>query len=348
MSRIAQALLIGQMGDDHFILIDHWREHFHREQAKSSGTPVKVVNLRRWIDEPKRMGLPRELQNLIILVFAEQTDRAFYQHGGVARPTIDDLDDELELRSEALPTKADWKAAHSRAQSIFGKVYPEGRNATNMHRLADEIQGMVKQHQPDIEVMRRRLEERLTRYGHDPNTADRSRTARAVAGLVHSITNVSGKAFVEALAKVDIATSETAMGATLAQASVLRSVLEGDDWQLFDALEKVTDERLKVAKEIIQEVRTALACDEHVESLREAVARAKRRAINLLAETKAPKAVSPPPPERGRRVVTSGERKGLTARDVKPLFEGLQNELEANRDRRASVQWSIDEPEGSS
>jgi hypothetical protein len=50
MSRIAQALLIGQMGDDHFILIDHWREHFHREQAKSSGTPVKVVNLRRWID----------------------------------------------------------------------------------------------------------------------------------------------------------------------------------------------------------------------------------------------------------------------------------------------------------
>ena len=348
MTRIAQALQIGQMGDTHFVLSDHWSDHFHREQGKS-GESFKVGNLRRWIDEPKRMGLPRDLQNLIILVFAEQTDRAFYQHGGVVRPTIDNLDDELELRSEALPSEADWKTAHSRAQAIFGKVYPEVRNAGNVRRLADEIQELATQQREDVDTVRRRLEERLVHFGLDPNVADRNRTANAVVALTNALTYSEGKSLIEALVNAEIATSETAMGTAFAQAPTLLPLLAGDDWPLFDALEKLNDSRAQAAGKIIQDLKDALVRDEHVESLKAAFSVAKQRAIRLLSETKdTPPPASPPQPptgEPGRRIVTRGDRKGLTANDAKALFEDLQNRLEIDSNRRASVQWSIDEPE---
>jgi hypothetical protein len=71
---IADPVQLGKTGETHFVLGDHWRSHFLREQAKE-GAAFTVANLRKWMDQPLAMGLPAEAQNLIILTFAGQTNR---------------------------------------------------------------------------------------------------------------------------------------------------------------------------------------------------------------------------------------------------------------------------------
>ena len=55
-----------------------------------------MAKLRQWIDVPAPMGLPIELQNLIILSFAAQTNRRFLRHGGPFEPEVDRLPDDLK------------------------------------------------------------------------------------------------------------------------------------------------------------------------------------------------------------------------------------------------------------
>ncbi len=65
---IANPLKLGEMGLDatHFVLGQHWKNHFTRKVAET-GSAVDVRQLRKWIDDPKRMGLPKEAEHLVIL-----------------------------------------------------------------------------------------------------------------------------------------------------------------------------------------------------------------------------------------------------------------------------------------
>ena len=55
--------------------------------------------LRKWIDEPKPMGLPKEAENLVILLFAEQTNHTFFCTAARCEATLSNLQDLLELRA---------------------------------------------------------------------------------------------------------------------------------------------------------------------------------------------------------------------------------------------------------
>ena len=56
---IANPLKLGEMGLDatHFVLGQHWKNHFTKKVAET-GAAIEVRQLRKWIDEPKPMGLP--------------------------------------------------------------------------------------------------------------------------------------------------------------------------------------------------------------------------------------------------------------------------------------------------
>src|SRR5262249_8675202 len=102
LRHIANPLLLGEMGIDatHFVLGQHWKNHFGRKAAEVGGT-ITVSQLRRWLDDPKPMGLPKEAQNLVILLFAQQTSRAFYLHGApFPEPALTNLPDACELREQ--------------------------------------------------------------------------------------------------------------------------------------------------------------------------------------------------------------------------------------------------------
>jgi hypothetical protein len=65
----AGPLKLGTMnqGLTHFILDDYWANHFARLAAQQGGGAMTVKRLRALIDQPRPMGLPREVENLIIL-----------------------------------------------------------------------------------------------------------------------------------------------------------------------------------------------------------------------------------------------------------------------------------------
>ncbi len=89
MRHIANPLLLGEMGHDatHFVLGRHWQNHFMKKAAET-GSAMTVGQLRRWIDVPKPMGLPKEVKNLVILAVAEQTDRTFHRRSTRSRPWL--------------------------------------------------------------------------------------------------------------------------------------------------------------------------------------------------------------------------------------------------------------------
>src|SRR5262249_26319628 len=95
--QIANPLLLGEMGADatHFVLGQHWKNHFNRKAAQT-GSALTVSQLRQWLDDPRPMGLPKEAANLVILTFAEQTNRSFHLHGGPFDTTLTNLPDSLE------------------------------------------------------------------------------------------------------------------------------------------------------------------------------------------------------------------------------------------------------------
>ncbi len=67
--------------------------------------------LREWTNQPKPMGLPEAVANLVIIVFAEQTNRVFYLHGVAHEATITSLRNDMELREQVLPEQDAWEKA---------------------------------------------------------------------------------------------------------------------------------------------------------------------------------------------------------------------------------------------
>jgi hypothetical protein len=65
MLRIAAPLWLGDMGENRFQAGQHWKQHFERMMNQQGGNAsVSVKTLRKWIDEPKAMGLPSLLEDL--------------------------------------------------------------------------------------------------------------------------------------------------------------------------------------------------------------------------------------------------------------------------------------------
>src|SRR5690606_35538590 len=77
MSQIAVPLQLGDMGETHFVLGRHWYNHLNR---KIEGEWT-VGKLRAALDDPSPTGLPTAAQNLVIQLFADQSNRSFYLHG---------------------------------------------------------------------------------------------------------------------------------------------------------------------------------------------------------------------------------------------------------------------------
>ena len=102
---IANPLKLGEMGLDatHFVLGQHWKNHFTKKAAETGGT-IEVRQLRKWIDEPKPMGLPKEAENLVILIHALQTNHSFFiDTGPFNEVTLGNLPDPCVLRAATAP-----------------------------------------------------------------------------------------------------------------------------------------------------------------------------------------------------------------------------------------------------
>jgi len=350
MRQIANPLQLGDMGQDatHFVLGYYWKNHFTRKAAEAGGT-ITVRQLQQWIDEPKPMGLPKEVQDLVILTYAEQTSRTFYRHGVSVDPTLKDVPSDCELREQKLPNESQWNLAVERAESIFNipSISPL-RKVSNVADLESKVMSKASAHFSSCQKYTQSLQDCLSKFGLDPDSA-RIQTASTTLGLVEQIRSSKLEDVVSIIADTAIATTEAAMGTCLSNAAALGASLEGTNWEIFEAIRKLPDEHKVTAGEIHNTVEEALRSDEHVVPLAQALKAAQSKALRLITElTKLPDTPPKLPepktiPKQGKRTVSKGAQENLGMTAAQELLSSLEQKLSKGQDIRLNIIWIVEE-----
>jgi hypothetical protein len=348
--QVANPLQLGVMHETHFVLGHHWRTHFNRKMSEAGVVNPTVGQLRAWIDQPKVMGLPREVQSLIILVFADQTNRSFFRHGGPVEPAIDGLTDDLELREEVLPPPDHWDKARERAAAIFGFASSPLRNATNVSRLTDEVTRQAGELRDPAGRLVTKLRERLQALGIELADSQRLQTASAGLKLLESLLSPQSTGVVAVLASATMPGSDQALGRSLKSATQVLGTLESINWEVFEAVERLQDARRDAAERIRGRLRDALTQDEFAMALAPVLAQAQRDALNLIVEVQPPPTkpqppVPPPPPpaQPGEEIIDQGD--GIYSQtEARATLDKLQKHLADAPQARLELRWRLIRP----
>ena len=350
---------LGQMAETHLLIEHHWQSHFSQSHARDGGGPITVARLRKWIDMPAPMGLPLELQNLIILVFAASTSRRFTLRGGPYEPTVDSLPDELELREQTLPNADDWQQALQRASSLFGLTLGQTLNAANVGKLVDEVRQKVAEKRDAVTRLVVQVRDRASRYVAGA-TGARQQTAESAQSLLAAVASAADSEVVAVLATADLQTSEAAVGRALGQAKVCADALEaGNYWQLFDVVLKLSGQRSDAAQVIGRRLAEVLTSDEHVVALKGRLEELQRDAMGLLAAATPvppvpapapgvlpvpqpePVTIPPVPANLAPEVVAEKQQLHLTGAEALAALDELKARVTSERDLELTLSWRL-------
>ena len=341
--RIAVPLQLGDMGETHFVLRDEWQSRFLRKQAEEGMPSLTVRRLRAWMDQPEAMGLPRDMQNLVIMGFALQNNYTFSLYGAPVEPRLERLEDELELRQQPLPDEAMWQKATQRVGSILG--IPTSRtllSAASMATLVEETKRVAQQLRPAVAQLCTALQSRLTLLGIEANDTSRLQTAQAALSLLSGIAEADKDNVVDIVARAKVATSETAMAQSIKQATALVAALDNTPWDLFEKIRQLPVARAPHAPSIVEQVKDALTRDEHVVHLADALHKARSAAFELftkIVEESATPVVSPRLP--GKKTDTTNSRRGIGVKEAGALFDSIKKELAAQPGLALDIEWRL-------
>lgn len=347
MRRIAMPLGLGEQHEQAFLLKESWKNHFLKKAALS-GPPLTVAMLRDFTDDPKKMGLPREVQNLLILVFATMTGKSF-TGAKAEEASIESLDDKLELRDQKLPSPADWKTASERADKLFGiGVRPllNVQNATHISRLLEEKCLPLRE---PARQLRSELDRRASLLGIQPN-APRLASATDAAKIVEILLAAKPEDRIDALAHAKFDCPLEAVASSLASAEPqVIPVLRDTRWDFVSALGSLIDARHSRAQAALKSLRESFEGHEYLDRLAPAFHRFCETAVQLLAQQIDP---SPPPPRLppappGESVVDSGSRTSLKTNDAEALFSKMLQLMRAEN-RSLDITWTIRETDRAS
>lgn len=341
--QIANPLKLGEMHETHFLLGQHWKNHFLRKEAEHGG-PMTVAKLRAWIDEPKPMGLPRELQNLILTSFAAQTNRSFFLHGGPYKAVIDALSDDLELREQSLPRQEEWDAAIKRGASVFGVAASPLMNAANVSKFVADVKAAAEQAKPDCDELSEALRKVLPATSEGEAETPRYKTARATKNLVDTVVKAVPDAVVGVVANAEVFSSEAAMGTSLKKASEVTGALSQVNWELLEAVGRLEDARAEAARAISKDFKEALQKDEYAVAFRPTLGDVERRAVRLLADVPKTPPAPTPPVRRSHALISGGNRDNVTLEEFDAIVEEVRKALGSNGDARLDLSWEVYKP----
>jgi hypothetical protein len=357
LHQIAEPLELGTLHESIFLLSDRWRSVLTRAAAGAEGA-VTVGRLRKALDQPdqaERTGITREVQNLLILVFAEQTNRSSFGGIGPSQPELGTLGDDLVLREQKLPDEAAWIAAQQRAAVIFGATPPSSfLSASNVSLLRETLQEKARELRAPASDLVSELRRWMVTFGVEPGGAPRLRTTEAVLGLVEELAAAKPERALEAFTSATIATTAEAMGRSAGKTAEMLQTLRSAPADVLTGLQGISDDRRPDAEVILGRLRDALSRDELAAGLREAVDRAVKEGITLLtrrSRTAAEPAVTAEPrpetervkPAPGRKVIQQASREGLDAAAAAQLFAELEARLREQGERRLRIDWTIEE-----
>ncbi len=334
MARIANPLRLGVQSEQAFLLdvSQRWETHFTRKLAEraQSGAEghVTVAELRAWIDDPAPMGLSKELQNLVLIVWAAATDRVFTDHGGPARVAIDGLADHYEVVAQDLPDAGAWSSVVDRAGRVLGLAgLPPEPSAVALAKLSGALAAAANEHLAAVESLSSQLGTLAALV--DSDDVPRITTAEHAAQLLRSVATAgSDLDKVEAFLAADLSPSPEAIGASIKSADAINGTIAGVDTKLL-AVAMARDEGAAIGDRLGQ----LLDTEEYVEALapqlRDLVAQAR-----AIVFTETPPVIAPPGPTPGGGQAPVAEaateiaaESGLSAADAAKRLKVLRDEI---------------------
>jgi hypothetical protein len=277
---IAGPLKLGDMGQTHFVPGEHWKDHFRRK-APQGLQGVKVGELRQWLDDPTPWGLPRVLQNLIILAVAAQLNCSFSHNGGPAEVTLKDLRDEFELTTQQLPTLEAWEKARVAAEIVLGVPgLSKLLNAQSVAEFSEKIRREALALETNAGLLIARLEETAAQV---VDKFARLEAAREARGFLDKVRKRQGAELVDALAAFAPTQPAEAIATSLKKAPAVLAVLPLELKALDSAL-ALGEPYGSQAEALAEKLRDALARNELVVALAPVVTRVKDQAVDILAK----------------------------------------------------------------
>jgi hypothetical protein len=326
----ADPLGITETGDVAVLLNERpFQEIEQRRQQAGIDTPT-AGNVRGWLDPQRTRGLPAEVQDALISLYASWSGRTLRRGGkSYTMPRPGQLPDDVELLRPELPTQAEWNEALNRAGELFG-VAIGGRSlgARNLAAFADKVKEKLKQ-VGDAAELPAALEPRI-RDWVEPEDAARLATARASATLLRQLSGGDGASIVRDLASFTPKTSITAMGRNFTTAATSTRLLREDArWIVLRQVKGLLGdaERGERAKLLLQELAALLSADEVNKILADGLSDLTRRADELLRVTTS--TPQPPTPLAGEEVVLEALNDLVDPKSAAATLREVAERLEA-------------------
>ncbi|MDB9495457.1 hypothetical protein PN441_06685 [Spirulina major CS-329] len=346
----ALPLHLGELSETHFLLGQHWRTHFLRQ---AQGERMTVARLRQWINQPDAMGLTPEAENLVILTFAEQTNRAFYQHNLLYKTAnLRDLPDTCELREEALPDAQAWSEAITHAEALLEIPRPALCKSSTVAQFCAEVYDQATARQSSCQAYLKALQSGLQTLDRDQE-CDRVTTARATQTLFDQLCSQTKDQVIETLAQATFATSTTAMAHTLTLNETLNQILNQTRWETFESLESLPADSLDLAirneiQQVSDRLNEILQSDEHVHSLKYLRTLEKQALRLITTAAKPPITIIDPPPKpdpdpdpKPDPNIVKGEEKDLDLEAAQNLIKKLKKDFESGQKINLTISWII-------
>jgi hypothetical protein len=340
MRKVANPLRLGEQHEQYFVLGYHWETHLNRKIAEAStGAQVTVGQLRAWLDEPQPMGLPQQIADLVVLVFAEQTNRAIIAGGErIDVSMLRELPADARVVDQPLPGEDDWVAARLRGQSIFGiGDVAEPRTARNIGQLAVKVRDAASTRLGPARALCNLLAEKGPQVlgpGADPGATDRARIAESAVRLCEELTvSPNEVALIEALARFQLPTAAPEhVARSLATAPDVVSASSRVDWNIIISVAgwQHGHPLATQARELSDRLARSWAENEYATALRSALEEADRAARRLLLEAQSAGGTGVPPANAaGQATPADGEARTGVSGTAAAVLERGEREVDA-------------------
>jgi len=308
----------------------------HRQQA-GIDTPT-VGNVRSWLDPQRTRGLPAEVQDLLISLYASWSGRTFRRDGrSYTLPRFGQVPDDVELTRPELPTQAEWNEALNRAGDLWGtSIGGRSLGARNLAAFADKLKQDLAAVR-DAADLASALEPKIRDWtGNDD--APRLITAKTAATLLAQLSRGDGASIVRDLAGFTPKTSIAAMGRNYTTAAANKRLLQEDArWIVLRQVKGLLGdpERGERARLLLEDLGALLASDEVNKMLADGLADLTRRADELLRV-----AVKQPPPQ-DEEVVLEASNNHTSAGAAATALRSLADRLDAEGKDASRVQIRV-------
>jgi hypothetical protein len=289
-------------------------DQLDRARLQRPNAEITVGELRAALDHPQRRGLIRDMQDLIILLYADRMKVRMVRYGtAVNDAQIGRLDDDVVLRQMPLPADAQWRAAVQVMNLVFGCGLSAALTVNGFGRLNNEVERVRAERGAAVRelVDAMGLADVSARCGPE---ASRRRTAETAKRIIEAM--AAGDEVVR-VGKIAAFADERleAVGRSVAKASDIARVLRTTNWPVFKMIEQLADKRRDAAAVILGRVGSILAADESDAPLSDALAEATRQANDLMLQgavvtPPTPPSSLPPAPQPQPPAPSGGEGKG--------------------------------------